>query len=101
MSKPKSANKQETFSYSAPEAQTVALAGSFNCWGQSPIPLKKQKSGLWKATVALEPGVYEYRFLVDGEWRDDPESSTRITTPFGTENSVRVVEPPAAPPAAP
>ena len=92
MPKPKSAKKKEAFSYSAPEAQSVSLVGSFNGWGQDPISLKRQKTGQWQTTVALEPGAHEYRFLVDGEWRDDPESSTRVANPYGGENCVRVVE---------
>ncbi len=92
MAKQKSSKKKETFSYFAPEAQAVLLAGSFNDWGQQPITLKKQKSGLWKGAVALEPGAYEYRFLVDGEWRDDPDCATRVANPFSSENCVRIVE---------
>ena len=84
--------KKESFSYLAPEAQNVMLAGDFTSWQQNPVPLKKQKSGTWKTTVSLEPGAHEYRFLVDGEWRDDPGCSMRVKNPFGVENCVRVVE---------
>ncbi|MEO8429436.1 MAG: isoamylase early set domain-containing protein [Verrucomicrobiota bacterium] len=84
--------KIETFSYLAPEARSVMLTGDFTDWEQNPVPLKKQKSGTWKTTVSLEPGTHEYRFLVDGEWSDDPGCLMRVKNPFGAENCVRTVE---------
>lgn len=83
--------RRATFSYEAPEAQSVLLAGDFTGWDQSPVTLKRQKSGLWKATVSLEPGAYEYRFLVDGEWQDDPVCDDRRANAFGTSNCVRAI----------
>jgi 1,4-alpha-glucan branching enzyme len=91
MSASLSDKKKITFSLHAPNARSVALAGSFDGWEQNPVPLKRQKNGLWKTTLALGPGTYEYRFLVDGQWCDDPECSSRVPNPFGAENCVRVV----------
>ena len=31
----------------------------------------------------LEPGVYEYRFIVDGMWFDDPDAEELWTNEFG------------------
>ena len=87
----KAVKKRETFVYSQPGASTVSLVGSFTDWETSPIQLKKQKDGTWKATVSLSPGTYEYRFLVDGEWRNDVQCTTFKRNPFGAENCVRVV----------
>ena len=39
----------------------------------------------------LPPGTHHYRFLVDGEWRDDPECKMQVPNAFGTRNSVRQV----------
>ena len=69
-----------TFLYKAPAAQTVLLAGDFTGWQQAPVSLKKDK-----------PGRYDYRLLVDGEWRDDPQCSARQPNQFGGENCVCVV----------
>ncbi len=80
------------FSFTAPEAQTVQLAGDFTDWELSPLSLKKLKNGLWKTTVALEVGSYQYRFLVDGQWRDDPDCAARVPNSFGAENCVRQIE---------
>ena len=73
MAKQKLAKQKVTFAYAAPEAQTVSLAGDFTGWQQAPLTLKKDKSGVWKKTVSLPPGRYQYRLLVDGQWRDDPQ----------------------------
>lgn len=80
-----------TFSYAAPEAQTVLLAGDFTCWQQAPLALKRSKSGVWKKAVSLPAGRYEYRFLVDGEWRNDPLCTHRERNQFGGENCVCIV----------
>ena len=80
-----------TFSYKAPQAQSVVVAGDFTGWQQAPLDLKKDKSGLWKKTVSLPPGRYEYRLLVDGQWQDDPECAERNANQFGGQNCVCVV----------
>lgn len=81
----------QTFSFSAPDATSVQLVGDFTQWQERPINLKKDADGVWRATVILEPGTHHYRFLVNGEWRDDPECILREPNPFGTENMMRRV----------
>jgi len=80
-----------TFSIVAPEARSVKLAGDFSGWENRPIELKKLKTGQWEATLTLPVGKYEYRYLVDGEWRDDPNCPTRVPNAFGGQNCVLVV----------
>jgi 1,4-alpha-glucan branching enzyme len=80
-----------TFSFAAPEAQTVQVVGDFTQWQEAPLNLKKCKGGLWKKTVSLAPGRYAYRLLVDGQWRDDPQCTIRQPNEFGGENCVCVV----------
>jgi len=83
--------KRQTFSLERPGAAKVQLVGDFSDWEKNPIDLKKQKNGLWKATVSLEPGKYQYRFVVDGCWQDDPTCPARVPNPFGEANCVREV----------
>jgi 1,4-alpha-glucan branching enzyme len=85
--------KKETFSVVAPDAATVLLVGDFTGWQEHPVGLKRQKDGIWKATVPLEPGAHEYRFIVDGQWRDDAQNPMRRPNPFGESNCVREVAP--------
>ena len=84
--------KKESFTYFAPTAENVLLAGDFTDWEQHPVSLKKQRDGSWTATVPLEPGVHEYRFLVDGQWRDDETCRSRKPNAFGAQNCVREVQ---------
>jgi len=70
---------------------SVLLVGDFTHWQEKPIALRKSPDGVWMGAVDLPPGTYHYRFMVDGEWRDDPESTLRVPNPFGTENAVRQV----------
>jgi 1,4-alpha-glucan branching enzyme len=86
------ARQKVVFTYHAPEAQSVSLAGDFTAWTEKPVNLKKLKSGTWKATLPLETGRYEYRYVVDGLWCDDPECQMRVPNPHGSDNCVRDVE---------
>jgi hypothetical protein len=52
------------------------------------VALKKDSGGRWKGTLSLPPGEHEYRFRVDGEWRDDPKCSERIPNRYGSENCI-------------
>ena len=85
--------QKQTFSFKAPAAQSVLLAGDFTHWMKDPIPLRKQPDGVWRATASLAPGTHHYRFVVDGEWRDDPECKLRVQNPFGTQNDVVQIGP--------
>lgn len=93
----KQAKQKITFSYLAPQAKKVEVVGDFTGWQLSPLKLKPSKSGVWKGSASLAVGRYEYRLLVDGEWRDDPQCPDRQPNEFGSENCVCVVE--ATPPA--
>lgn len=84
----KSTKQKVTFSLLAPTAKSVAVAAEFTNWDAAPVALKRLKSGLWKGTVSLDPGHYEYRFLVDGQWHDDPNCSRRNWNRFGVQNCV-------------
>lgn len=80
--------KQHAMKLEAPGAKSVVVTGSFCGWAPAGHALRHEGHGTWKATLALQPGRYEYRFIVDGEWRDDPDCSERVPNPFGTENCV-------------
>lgn len=85
--------KKETFQLIDPKAEEVLLLGDFTNWEENPILLKRQNDGIWKTTVPLTPGTHEYRFIVDGDWRDDAKCTARKPNPFGGENCVRTVAP--------
>ena len=89
----KTTNKamDQTFSFNAPAAMSVQLVGDFTHWQKSPISLQQVEGGVWRTKVNLPPGTYHSRFLVDGQWRDDPECPIRVTNPSGSQDSVRHV----------
>jgi len=82
------ANERVAFKLTAPQAKSVLVTGSFCDWQIQSHHLKKDKAGTWKATIALPPGNYEYRFVVDGQWQDDPFCHERVPNAFGTENCI-------------
>jgi chromosome partitioning protein len=80
------------FMLDAPDAQHVLVTGEFTNWSREGIPLERDPSdGIWKTTVDVEPGEYEYRFVVDGVWIRDPNNKDYIRNEFGQENSLLVV----------
>jgi 1,4-alpha-glucan branching enzyme len=83
--------RRQTFSFAAPAAICVQLAGDFTQWQQKPISMQKGADGTWRTAVELEPGAHHYRFLVDGEWQDDPECTLHVPNPYGSRDSVRKV----------
>ena len=84
--------KKVNFSLEAPRAHEITIAGDFNQWNPRSHPMKKDRKGIWKISLTLPPGVYQYRFLVDGDWQNDPSCSDCVENPFGTLNCVKRVE---------
>jgi chromosome partitioning protein len=73
-------------------AGDVRIAGDFNGW----VPDKGVRSliesdgatRVWTKVLTLPPGTYQYRYVVDGEWREDPGNPESARGPAGTPNSV-------------
>ena len=79
------------FTLSAPEAKHVYVAGTFNNWDAHCTPLSKGINGEWSSYLPLKPGQYEYRFVIDGVWNEDPAARASVPNPFGSNNSVVIV----------
>jgi len=80
--------KRVTLTLSAPDAEAVSLMGDFNGWNRKVHPMKQGVDGIWKKIIMVQPGRYEYRFLVDGEWWNDPVNDHVCSNCFGTVNNV-------------
>jgi hypothetical protein len=90
----------------------VMVSGTFNQW-KEPVPLQPQgcgrgsaarlllcslrrlsllvhgRDGTFQTTLLLAPGNYEYKFIVDGQWRHDPSpSAATIRNSFGSVNNM-------------
>ena len=79
------------FGYFKPEAREVHLVGSFNGWNPRSTPLNRDAVGDWSVEVELPTGEHRYRFVVDGEWRDDPSAQQTVLNPFGGFDGIMVV----------
>ena len=86
---PKNLRNGIRFSFHAPTAKTVQLAGDFNDWQLSDgAKLKADGQGGWTTVLRLKPGTYQYRFVVDGQWVEDPANPNMTESPYGGMNSV-------------
>lgn len=78
------------FILSAPQAEKVSLAGDFNNWEENTLLMtNKEGEGLWTITLPLNPGTYNYMFIVNGkEWVSDPYADYHCDDGFGHKNAV-------------
>lgn len=88
----KTTRQRFSFKYYAPEAKSVFLAGSFNGWNVLANPMKMGKDGNWATAVNLFPGTYEYQFIADGEWKNDPACEMSYSNIYGGYNSLLIIE---------
>lgn len=64
-------------------ARRVVLAGSFNGWNRRELEMKKNSDG-WTLPMFLREGTHAYKFIVDGNWINDPANP--VTRPDGAGN---------------
>lgn len=74
----------------ATQVQSIAVVGDFNDWDPNRNPLTDvNHDGLWTTTLKLEPGRYEYMFIIDGQkWVPDPSAYQYVNDGFGNKNAV-------------
>jgi 1,4-alpha-glucan branching enzyme len=60
------------FTLDAPSGLDVSVVGSFNDWEPQ----------------AMTQGTYEYRFLVDADWREDPNNPRKTPNKCGGYDSI-------------
>jgi 1,4-alpha-glucan branching enzyme len=73
-----------TFRLYLPPANSVAIAGDFNAWGNNKdgtvsdasFQMKKDDDGVWSIEVPIPTGHHVYQFVVDGnKWQLDPNGA--------------------------
>jgi len=84
------AGRPVTLTLVMPEARTVAVVGDFNAWNPRNSALADpEKDGVWTVTLQLDPGRYQYGFLVDGaRWETDPNAKWYANDGFGGRNAI-------------
>jgi len=68
----------------------IYLAGNFNDWKpDNPQFLMKDDDGdgIWSITVKLAPGTYQYKYVIDSKWTQDPYGPGEAPDGFGGRNS--------------
>lgn len=68
------------------DAKKVIVSGTFNRWDEKLFRMYKITDG-WEIILQLSPNVYEYRFIVDGNWMADPTNPDKVSNEFGEYNS--------------
>ncbi len=86
------AAKGVVFTFKNPKVRVVLLAGDFINWvPDQGVETRLGPNGTWEKVVRLGPGVYQYRYFVDGEWQPDPSNPRRVEGPAGGVNSVLII----------
>jgi len=75
------------------EVKQVNLFGTFNGWNRQSLPMKRGEDGVYRITIPLEAGRYEYKFFVDGKEIADPANAVKTPSGVGDFNSVVTVAP--------
>jgi 1,4-alpha-glucan branching enzyme len=83
------------FRYYDPKAKRVNLVGDFNNWSpRADAMVDENGDGEWTLFYDLPPGVYEYKYVVDGvRWIADPKNPDKVPDGFEGQNSVVRVPP--------
>ncbi len=76
-----------TFVHHNSGASTVFLAGDFNGWSDAANKMQND-GGIWTLIMELDPGSYQYKFVVDGTWSQDDANPETNDDGFGGKNSV-------------
>lgn len=88
--------REVTIRFTDSTAGDVRIAGDFNGWvpdrGVRSLIASEGESRVWTKILTLEPGTYQYRYVVDGEWREDPTNPKSAPGPTGQPNSILHVQ---------
>ena len=89
----KPARRSVLFKLEDVPGRQVFVAGSFSDWQPQHKLNDREGRGVYTARILLAPGEYEYKFVVDGEWRLDAANPNFAPNDFGTLNSLLTVAP--------
>jgi hypothetical protein len=80
------------FVYHDPAAHKVEIEGDFNNWDGTRMPLTRSAEGMWSTSIPLKPGTYQYQFVVDDSLRVTDPTMPKMTSEFGSANSVIMIK---------
>ena len=79
-----------TFNYENSTATTVVVKGGWDSWAGE-IALVKGQDNVWSVEKELVPGKYEYKFIVDGDYIQDPLNANTVDPNNNQSNSIVIV----------
>ena len=83
------------FTY-AGAAGEVLVTGEFTGWAESAAAgayaMTEVAGDSWEVVVTLDPGSYQYKLIVDGNWMTDPANPATVDDGEGNINSLIVVD---------
>lgn len=88
----KVARRSVTFKLEDAPGRQVFVAGCFSNWEPKHKLTDREGRGVYTVRLLLAPGEYQYKFVVDGEWRLDGTNSCFVPNGFGELNSEITVE---------
>ena len=80
-----------SFSIAAPDAGQVFLAGEMTDWDAGKVAMQRDENGTWHTALDLEPGQWLYKFVVDGQWVQDPATPDHDADGQGGQHSFMFV----------
>lgn len=67
------------------------LVGDFNGWDETSHPFHQDRDGIWRVTLKLaRDREYAFRYLIDGEWRNEGNADRYAQNSNGSYDSVVV-----------
>lgn len=68
------------------------LVGDFNCWDEHSHRMKQDNKDQLQLDLDIPPGKYNFKYLVDGVWWNDPDADDYAQNSWGSEDSVIKVD---------
>jgi hypothetical protein len=79
------------FNYKAEgKDRKIYLAGNFNNWNPEDanyLMKDDDGDGVWSITVKLGPGTYQYKYVIESKWTQDPYGPEEAPDGYGGRNS--------------
>jgi len=88
MSTQSAKRRRTTFEFYGNGVKSVSITGDFNQWDEKSHAMKQVGDGLWRRSLMLHPGTYEYKFKVDDQWINDPLNDKVCINCFGSRNNI-------------
>lgn len=80
--------REVVFSFTSTGAKEIFIVGDFNNWKINEACRMQHVNGKWEKKLKLLGGRYHYRFVVDGNWTEDPLNPDKEVNPYGSVDSL-------------